>query len=472
MVRSIRSHLLINLVISIAFVAFTLIAINLLFIDKEFTDNLNAKLISDFVSVRTIYAEYPNVDFSKTSKDIVKLHDQIITQFPHYHEFVIESITTKQVWSKDGKLLAYLPVTPSQNTIEKLPNFFNYPQGFSTINLGNMKLRVFVYHDDLTQKVYAIYDTYGLSDVFDNDFVIATILTLFGISILIGLLFWLIVTKELTSLTKVTDEVKRRLPNNLTPVDITEIPKEIRPLAIELNNLFIKLQEAFVREKRFASDAAHELKTPLAALKIQAQVALNTENIEELRSALKNIVKGVDRSTHIINQLLTLSRALPEASIKKELVSLNKEASIIIAESLLFAKQKNIEIELIAPDRIQYIEGNPITIGVLIRNLVDNAIRYTPNNGLVQVLIEEKGSNVILKVVDTGKGIPEQFREKVFDRFFRVLGTEETGCGLGLSIVKQIAQHHDAEIKVSTPPSGIGLEIAVIFKKPSLKTLS
>ncbi len=236
--------------------------------------------------------------------------------------------------------------------------------------------------------------------------------------------------------------------------------------------MFIKLQEAFVREKRFASDAAHELKTPLAALKIQAQVALNTENIEELRSALKNIVKGVDRSTHIINQLLTLSRALPEASIKKELVSLNKEASIIIAESLLFAKQKNIEIELIAPDRIQYIEGNPITIGVLIRNLVDNAIRYTPNNGLVQVLIEEKGSNVILKVVDTGKGIPEQFREKVFDRFFRVLGTEETGCGLGLSIVKQIAQHHDAEIKVSTPPSGIGLEIAVIFKKPSLKTLS
>lgn len=466
MTKSIRTHLFVNLIFSLIFVTFTSIAINLAVVHKKFTEAMDLKLFNQFAAVRTVNKNESIEQMQKYIVDVESLKQQLssLTKNIAKSKNVIPTDYQLQIWNdQTHTLILHSTITPNLE-------FFKYPTGFNNFSIGKKKGRVFVYHDKELHLTYALSLTYEIVDIFEDDLVLTTIIALLLAAPFVGLFIWLIVSRGLASITQVTNEVKRRLPHNLTPVNIKEIPKEIQPLAIELNNLFTKLQEAFIREKRFASDAAHELKTPLAALKIQAQVALNTDDTDELRSSLINVVKGVDRSTHIVNQLLTLSRALPEASTKKELVSLNKEATTIITDVIYFAKQKNIELELIAPDAAQFVEGNPITIGVLIRNLVDNAIRYTPRGGLVQIVIESNDKNVKLKVIDNGRGISEDMREKVFDRFFRVLGTEEAGCGLGLSIVKQIAHHHNADIKLVTPPSGEGLEIDVTFIKPNPKS--
>lgn len=461
MSRSIRSYLFINLILSVIFVTFTSIVINLFFIHKKFDKNLDAKILSTFLLVKSAIQNVSMDELQKEISDAEEFRKNAIEQFRTGELLNYEKTSTNlQIWDANNKLILQTVGAPKRD-------FSNYPNSFSDFKEKNELGRAFVYHDPQTKYTIAITQNFNFADVLEDEIVNSTILTMVLTFPFIGLFIWLIVTKGLYSIAEIAQEVKTRLPNNLTPVSTAKVPIEIKPLTTELNNLFTKLQEAFSREKRFASDAAHELKTPLAALKIQAQVALHSDNKDEQQIALNNVVKGVDRSTHIINQLLTLSRAMPEAHTKKELVSLNKESITVITEILHFAKQKNIELELIAPEQPVYIEGNPITISVLIRNLTDNAIRYTPEKGLVQIIIESTPKNSILKVVDTGPGIPDDMKEKIFDRFFRILGNKETGCGLGLSIVKQIAQLHNAEIKVSDPSSGIGTEFAVIFPKPT-----
>jgi len=285
---------------------------------------------------------------------------------------------------------------------------------------------------------------------------------------LIAFIVWTIVNKGLASIKKFADEVKHRVPSHLQAIAIGSVPKEIEPVVTELNNLFQKLQNTFMREERFASDAAHELRTPLAALRAHVHVALNATSKAERDNALNKVIAGIDRSTHVVNQLLTLARATRLRDRPKlEPVSLNKEAVAIISELYPIAKKRNIEIELLDDHPQQKILGDPITIGVLIKNLVDNAIRYVNHpNGLIQVVIEYTPKHAILKVIDNGPGIPADLQEQVFERFFRIADNNNIqGSGLGLSIVGEIVKQHHAQIKLATPKSGSGLEVSVAFKK-------
>lgn len=279
-----------------------------------------------------------------------------------------------------------------------------------------------------------------------------------------GLLIWLIIGKGLNSIKVVTNEVAHRAPTRLEPVDIEAVPVEIKPLVDALNHLFLRLQEAFEREKRFAGDAAHELRTPLAALKTQTQVALKTADITEQRKILQRVVVGVDRCAHVVQQLLILSRLVPEASELEDTTKfdLSKLAAEIIAQIGHIALEKDLDIELIA-EKSALIVGNPTAIGILIRNLVDNAIRYTPEGGAIDVLVENKPRGVLLAVIDNGPGIPEELHERVFERFYRILGHKSPGSGLGLAIVQQIAALHNAKVSIGAPDSGQGLKVEVFF---------
>lgn len=260
-------------------------------------------------------------------------------------------------------------------------------------------------------------------------------------------------------------EITNRRSTHLQPIKRRKVPIEVQPIISELNNLFVNLRYALIRNKRFAGDAAHELKTPLAALKTQAQVALNAKAGNELEQALKNLNVGVDRCTRIIEQLLTLSRLGPEATLEDcHDTSLLSIATEIIALLVPKALNKEIEIDLEAKDTLPLIYANETAIGILVRNLVDNAIRYTPEGGQVHVKIFEKGKKLILRVTDTGSGIPEELHERVFERFFRVLGTNTIGSGLGLAIVQQIASLHHADIQLGKPEEHEGLQFDVIFK--------
>jgi two-component system sensor histidine kinase QseC len=282
-----------------------------------------------------------------------------------------------------------------------------------------------------------------------------------------GLVIWIIIGRGLSSLRRFANEVAQRAADHLEPVNLEEVPSEITPLVDELNKLFLRLKQAFDREQRFAGDAAHELRTPLAALKTQAQVALKATNPYEKQTHLFQVIAGVDRCTHVIQQLLTLSRMNPETVTLDDLtnVDLPKIATEVIMQLAPQAVDKQIEIELVAEDPDCIITGNTAGIYAMIHNLVDNAIRYTPNNGFIKVIIQNLPKQIVLRVIDTGTGIPAELRSRVFERFFRVLGTNTQGSGLGLAIVLQIAKLHKGDVILGTPENGIGLEVEVTFPK-------
>ncbi len=283
-----------------------------------------------------------------------------------------------------------------------------------------------------------------------------------------AILIWLIIGIALRSMTRLTNQLAKRTSASMEPVNADKIPIEIKPLIDELNLLLGRLNLAFERNKHFAADTAHELRTPLAALKTQAQVALKITDEIEPRDALLKVMQGVDRCSHIVTQLLTLSSLSQEEAVNNiRPIHLHKLTTDILTYLVPIALEKNIEVELAPPPRDSIILGNEIALGILIRNLVDNAIRYTPSRGAVTVAIINTNNAITLRVTDTGAGIPIELHERVFDRFYRILGTTQTGSGLGLAIVKQIAELHHAQIHLDTPANGVGLQIDILFHKPS-----
>ena len=309
------------------------------------------------------------------------------------------------------------------------------------------------------------------TDIFFHDLTI-----LFIVYLVMALCMMLIVNYSLRPLVRITKDLSTRDADNLSMLNMRGTPIEIRPLIREINNLFRKVNSSIDREKGFTADAAHELKTPLAALKTQVQVAIRERNDLKRTHILRNIIIGTNRCTHVIEQLLILSHIEP-----KEALSNAKEFSLtdvtheLMAEMAYSAIEKNVELSLscgkIDPktdlpiDKFSML-GNSIMISILLRNLIDNAIRYTPEKGSVSVVISrsEDQKKIILNVIDTGPGIPDDIKIRVFDRFFRKLGNKESGTGLGLSIVKQVLRLHDAKIQVLSPESGKGTKMQVTFK--------
>lgn len=284
---------------------------------------------------------------------------------------------------------------------------------------------------------------------------------------LLGFLIWFIIDRGLTTLKRLTSTLFTRDATELQRIDIQNAPIEIKPLIDALNNLFNKLHNAFERNIRFSADAAHELRTPLAALKTQAQVALGAPSDELRKAGLRNVISGVDRCTHIVQQLLTLSRLDPENALHNpQWFDMAKLATEIIAQLVPSAIDKNIDVGFNQPESDSLVMyGSETAVSILIRNLVDNAIRYTPEGGQVSVTLYETPRDVVLNVTDSGPGIPKELRKRVFERFYRVLGSKASGSGLGLAIVQQIAKLHNARIILGEPQDGTGLEVEIHFPK-------
>lgn len=364
-----------------------------------------------------------------------------------------------QVWSKDGKLLMHSSHRLNASLKES-------PLGFSDKVINENDWRIYSSYDKKQEVKIVVAELYNLRRELADDIARSNANILLITYPVFGILVWFIISFALRSVTRVTNEISNRASTFLEPVQLTEIPVEIKPLVAELNQLFIRLKLAFERNKRFAADAAHELRTPLAALKTHVQVALKADNELDRKKALQKVIESVDRSSHVVAQLLTLSRLGEEETLTDvKPVDLHKLAVEIIAYLAPHALEKNIDIELASSPHPPIVMGNDTALGILIRNVVDNAIRYTPPQGEVNVSIIETKTQVILRVTDTGTGIPIELRERVFERFYRILGTKASGSGLGLAIVSQIAKLHHAEISLATPPNGVGLQFDVAFPK-------
>lgn len=449
MIRSIRYFLLISLLISIT-IASAINGIGNYLLDEKvvqpYLDNHLIRLSS------MIDMLYQSTHISPAARmDILDYLRK--NQLPSRQKFLF------QVWSQKGKLRL------NSSTDLDVP-LKNAPLGFSDQTLSGHDWRIYSAYDQKLQVKIVVAELYSLRRELADDIAHSNANILLVTYPVFGILVWFIVNLALRSITRVTTEISNRASTFLEPVQLTEIPNEIKPLVAELNRLFIRLKLAFERNKRFAADAAHELRTPLAALKTHLQVALKADNDADRTKAMQRVIESVDRSSHVVAQLLTLSRLGEEEALTDlKPVDMHKLAMEIIAYLVPQAFEKDIEIELAPSPANPIVLGNDTAIGILIRNVVDNAIRYTPPHGEVKVSLLDTGDQIIFRVTDTGTGIPVELRERVFERFYRILGNKASGSGLGLAIVSQIAALHHAEISLSAPLNGSGLQFDVAFPK-------
>jgi len=463
---SIRTFLLINLLLSVTLITSLAIVANLYLAHKDIQSELDAQLIHSTIRMQAFFNDYPAKDLNKIQPSIntvlKKGLSRYIKNLPKADLPVIASQLEGlefQVWGEDGKLLLISPNAPNTPFAQLGSN------GLSNHHSMKTTWRVNSLYSQSNKLTIMVADKSSYRQKLENQLTQDSILIMLITYPFLGLLIWIIVGRGLHALETVARELKSRDPTFLESVDMGSVPSEIGPLVNELNELFSRLKGAFERHERFTSDAAHELKTPLAALSAQTQFALRAETPDARNEALLKVLGGVNRCTHVVQQLLTFSRMCPEAGINDPTnVNLTKQASDIAAMLAPEAIAKNIELELVNPDNKATIIGNSTAIGILIRNLVDNAIRYSGENGFVKIdICNTNNKGAILRIIDSGPGIPEELRQRVFERFFRVIGNKTTGSGLGLGIVQQIVKLHKAQIELLSPESGIGLEIKITF---------
>ncbi|HWS75538.1 MAG TPA: ATP-binding protein [Quisquiliibacterium sp.] len=281
----------------------------------------------------------------------------------------------------------------------------------------------------------------------------------------LALLIWLAITWAVRPLDRIAREVAGREPDNLAPLDESGAPGEAAPLLRSLNALFARVSASIDKERRFTSDAAHELRTPLAAVKTHVQVAMGARGAPERERALAQAVAGLDRSTRLVEQLLVLARLDPGATVmRRQPVRLDEAAAACLAELAPAAAARRIELGL--EGTAVTVGADPVLIEVLLRNLVDNAVRYTPDGGAVSVTTQASEAGAVLVVEDTGPGIPAAAIERATERFYRVPGSASSGSGLGLSIVERIAQLHAASLRLGPGARGQGLRVEVVFPPP------
>lgn len=276
---------------------------------------------------------------------------------------------------------------------------------------------------------------------------------------------WYGIGRGLNSLLLIREEISRRSQTDLAPLPEDQVVEEIRPLIHGFNELMQRNANLLAMQQRFIADAAHQLRTPLAGLRAQARLALQLNNPDEIRHSLHQIHIAAKQAARLAQQLLLMARAEPDAQIQERMteLDLNGLASKHTAEWVKAAKHKKIDLGFEMSCDECLIKGDGLMLGEMLNNLIDNALNYTQPSGRVTVRVVCEGGRGVLEVEDNGPGIPENERERVFERFYRVLGSNQEGCGLGLAIVREIAHRHAAEVSLLSGTGGTGTLVRVEF---------
>ena len=277
---------------------------------------------------------------------------------------------------------------------------------------------------------------------------------------LLALLVWWAVGWGLRPLQRMAELIKARAPDNLAPLLLSPLPAELEPMGAALNRLLMQVNQLLDQEKRFIADAAHELRTPLAVLRIHAQNALEARDPNDRDEALRQLGGGVKRATRVVAQLLTLARLDPNgmqlAMVELDLLGFLREE---LAELTPLALERQQELSFDADEAGDYrLSVDAPSLGTLLQNLIGNAVQYTPVGGRIQVQLQASHDELLLRVQDSGPGVDAALREKLFERFYRL--EEGQGAGLGLSIVQRVVQLHRGSVTLGESPFG-GLEVCV-----------
>jgi signal transduction histidine kinase len=286
---------------------------------------------------------------------------------------------------------------------------------------------------------------------------------LLGIALLLA---WLGVSRGLKPLTDLAREIEARDHQYLAPVSATGLPREARVLATRINELIARLGSAIEAQKRFVADAAHQLRTPLAAVLLHAERAERAEDRHSERLALRALHGSVERAARLIQQLLTLARTEPEAAAAAQFsrVDLAALARRVGEEWIARALECEVDFGLVVPAQPVWVRADARLLAELLSNLIDNAFRYGRNRGRVTLMVVPDAAAPRMAVEDDGPGIPDAERHKIFERFYRLPGAGGDGCGLGLSIVREIASLHRARVDVTGGENGQGARFAVVFE--------
>ena len=369
-------------------------------------------------------------------------------EIPDY-DFVV------QVWTLDG-VRVYLSrphtVLPGLTTL-----------GLSTAATPNGRWRVFGV--EARGRVIQVAQPMNIREQRAAQFALRAIAPFAFLLPALALLILWIVGRAVRPVRRLADVLRSRERGALEPLDGAGLPDEVRPVATALNELLARLKESVARERSFIADAAHELRTPLTALDLQVQSLRASTSGRTQNDAVQQLEAGVARASRLVEQLLALAREERGGGREHEPVALSDVAREVLEEMLPLADRRGIDLGMERADAVS-VAGDREALRVLVRNLLDNAVRYSPEGGRVDVSIERQdlGSpRAVLVVSDCGPGIPITERERVFDRFYRVPGTASPGSGIGLALVRSIAAHHQALIRLDEGDGGRGLRVSVEF---------
>jgi two-component system, OmpR family, sensor kinase len=289
------------------------------------------------------------------------------------------------------------------------------------------------------------------------------ILPIVLLELVLMLAVWWLIESSLAPVQRMRKQVASRKANDLSPLATQGLPEEVLPLVSEFNLLFERLRSARNAQQQFIADAAHELRSPLAALKLQAQALRKPQDDAGRQQAVERLNEGMERAIELSGQLLALAREEAGESMNVERVDLEQLAREVVADVLPQAQARGIDVGL-EPGAQVAVQGQRQALHTMLRNLLDNAIKYGKPGGAVDIRIESASDGAAcLTVEDSGPGIPDDERERVFDRFYRVPGTDEPGSGLGLAIVKTVADRHHATVELGHSDKLGGLRVSLRF---------
>lgn len=366
-----------------------------------------------------------------------------------------------QIWSSSRVLRDRSPGTPDRAIA-------GFETGFDHSNFNSHRWRTYSHFDRQYDRWVLVANRMDIRYAMADSIIVDSIMPIvIGIP-LAGLIIWFIVGSGLAPLHRLARQLEQKDVDDLSPVELINPPVELHQVLHSTNQLLRRLSDALLREKRFASDAAHELRTPISILKIHLHNLQH--DFPEIKQQTPEFRTSLDRLEHLVDQILSLYRCAPDQYIAKfETMDLYRAAQDVIAHQYWFVEHRNQSIELVGSST--EIRANDFAVDTLIENLLSNASKYSPDGSDIRVTVGRDEENPYIRIEDSGPGIPADERERIFERFYRIAGDEEagtiTGSGLGLAIVKNIAQQHKARIILGESAFSSGLSITVLFQKSS-----
>ena len=368
-----------------------------------------------------------------------------------------------QIWSLDG--------TPELASSERVELPRQTAPGFSDVTVNGTRYRVF--STRTSAQVIQVAQDLSARQELAGTLVLRIVGPVMLFAPVLMLAVWWVVSRSTRPLLRAREQIASRAAEELSPLATTDIPDEVRPLVDEINLLFGRLAEAFAAQQSFVADAAHELRSPLAALRLQVQSMQRATDTEGRAVAARRLIGGIDRMGRLVDQMLVLARQ--DAAVDPmgtTQVDLRAIASLAIGDVLAAAHERDIDLGIGQSETVS-VSGELEGLRILLRNLLENAIKYTPRGGTIDVAIRIADRSPVVEIADSGPGIPAEERRRVFDRFYRVVGgSVAPGSGLGLAIVQSVARRHHATISLDESHRLGGLLVTVRFPVSSAQPTS